>query len=250
LEDLAGIDQCRPSNRHLNLAKFIGFGQRGAVPVLCGHTFTVALAAVAEQSSRGRAVKVQRPQLIRRQRLSLHFKRSTESSAVEFELNHASISRVQVVRVAAWGPLLWQLGHKGLGRVLTQLNQRGFMQAMSPTARQQLRGLRIGHGALVLAGVAVDVWQMAKAVRRSVSMRSALPATAQAARSLTTWGAVWAGAELFGTGGALMGLELGPGVVITTAIGATVGGCVGFFAGDWVAQQVESLGIAQTEPSV
>lgn len=136
----------------------------------------------------------------------------------------------------AWGPLLLQMGYKGFGRALSQINTRGFAHALT---RERLVGLRIGHRALVAAGFVIEAWQMAQAVRRSVAQRSPRPATAQAARSLTTWGAVWAGVELFGTGGAMLGIPLGPAVVATTAIGATVGGCVGFFAGDWVARQIE-----------
>lgn len=138
--------------------------------------------------------------------------------------------------VHAWGPLLLQMGYKGFGRALSQISTRGFAQAVS---RERILGLRFGHHALVAVGVVVEAWQMAQAIKRSIVLRSARPATAQAARSLTTWGAVWAGVELFGTGGAMLGIELGPGVVISTAIGATVGGCVGFFASDWVARQIE-----------
>lgn len=139
--------------------------------------------------------------------------------------------------VHAWGPLLLHMGYKGFGRALSQISSHGFVQSVS---RHRLAGLRVGHHALVAAGFIIEAWQMARAIHRSVSLRSARPATAQAARSLTTWGAVWAGVELFGTGGALLGIELGPAVVVTTAIGATIGGCVGFFAGDWVARQIET----------
>lgn len=142
--------------------------------------------------------------------------------------------------VYAWGPLLLQMGYKGFGRALPQISSHGFMQTVPPWTRQRLAGLRLGHHVLMAAGFVIEAWQMARAIHRSVCQRSARPATAQAARSLTTWGAVWAGVELFGTGGALLGIELGPAVVVMTAIGATIGGCVGFVAGDWVARQVET----------
>ena len=65
------------------------------------------------------------------------------------------------------------------------------------------------------------------------------PAAAQATRSLTTWGAVWAGAELFGTGGALLGLEMGPGAAVTSGVGALMGGFVGLFASEWLARRID-----------
>lgn len=154
--------------------------------------------------------------------------------------NVAQLPSSDRAHVHAWGPLLLQMGYKGFGRALSHISSHGFVQTVSPWTRQRLAGLRLGHHALVAAGFVIEALQMARAIHRSVRLRSARPATAQAARSLTTWGAVWAGVELFGTGGALLGIELGPAVVVTTAIGATVGGCVGFFAGDWIAKQIES----------
>jgi hypothetical protein len=146
--------------------------------------------------------------------------------------------------------LLLHLGHEGLGRAIALMNGRGFVDRLIPLARPRAAlGLRIGQRALVMAGLVIDAWQVAKALQRSLAAKSARPVTAQAARSLTTWGAIWAGVELFGTGGALMGIELGPGVVVTSVLGATVGGCVGFFAGNWVAEQIDhpaSPGLSET----
>jgi hypothetical protein len=153
----------------------------------------------------------------------------------------AGLDRCFGSRVAASIPLLLHLGHKGLGRILAELSGRDFIGATSPLTRQRLGTLRIGHRALVAVGLFVDAWQLGKAIERSVLAKSARPATAQAARSLTTWGAVWAGVELFGSGGAVLGIELGPGVVVVSAVGAAVGGCVGFFAGDWLARQIETV---------
>jgi hypothetical protein len=184
--------------------------------------------------------------VVRQRRLSLKLGRShlTLESHTQVLCDEASEQSLNLARsftthAQAWGPLLLQMGQKGLGRALAQMNTRGFVQLVPTWTRQRISGLRIGHHAFVAVGFAVEAWQMVRAIRRCIRHRSTRPAAAQAVRSLTTWGAVWSGVELFGAGGALLGLELGPAVVVTTALGATVGGCVGFFAGDWVAQQIE-----------
>jgi hypothetical protein len=160
---------------------------------------------------------------------------------------HERLARIIQARGQSLVPLLLHLGHKGLGRAMAQMSECGFVTRLSPLTSQRLQHLRIGHRALVGAGLLLDTWQMVKAIQRSFATKSTRPAAAQAARSLTTWGAIWAGVELFGTGGALLGIELGPGVVVTTAAGATVGGCVGLFAGDWIAKQIEAVGHGQAE---
>lgn len=214
--------------------------------------FGVAFDTPVEQGSRGQTVKPEAQRnIVHRQRFKLKLGRSEVvlESKTTVPVNEAGESYVASSPVPqgglapftsphfqAWGPLLLQMGYKGFGRALSQINTRGFAHALT---RERILSLRLGHHALVAAGFVIEAWQMAQAVRRSVAQRSARPATAQAARSLTTWGAVWAGVELFGTGGAMLGIPLGPAVVVTTAIGATVGGCVGFFAGDWVARQIE-----------
>jgi hypothetical protein len=88
-------------------------------------------------------------------------------------------------------------------------------------------------------GIVSDAHQMSKAIGKSMTSGNVRPAAAQATRSLTTWGAVWAGAELFGTGGALLGLETGPGAAVTSGVGALMGGFVGLFASEWLARRIE-----------
>ena len=93
---------------------------------------------------------------------------------------------------------------------------------------------------LFALGIASDAWQLKQAIGRSIATKTLRPAAAQAMRSLTTWGAVWAGAELLGIGGALAGLETGPGVVVTSSVGAIVGGLLGLFASNWLVRRIES----------
>ena len=93
---------------------------------------------------------------------------------------------------------------------------------------------------MFVLGVASDAWQMKQAIDRSLAAGTFRPAAAQVTRSLTTWGSVWAGAELLGIGGAIVGIETGPGVVVTSGLGAIIGGFLGLFASNWLARKIES----------
>ncbi len=130
----------------------------------------------------------------------------------------------------ALAPMLFHGGKKGLGQVLGSVPLR---------TSEPLRALRFSSRALGAVGFAVEAWQMSQAVRRSIARQSARPATAQVARTVTRWSSAWAGAKLFGATGALLGVELGPGAVLTSALGATVGGCVGYVTGQWIARRVD-----------
>jgi outer membrane lipoprotein SlyB len=110
----------------------------------------------------------------------------------------------------------------------------------------EIQRARASGGLLFALGVATDAWQMKKAINRSFETGTVRPAAAQATRSLTTWGAVWAGAELLGLGGALLGIETGPGVVVTSSVGAIVGGCIGLFASDWLARKIDDVRLEVT----
>jgi len=113
----------------------------------------------------------------------------------------------------------------------------------------ELASSRASGSVLFAVGVAADAWRMKKAVGRSFEAKTVRPAAAEATRSLTTWGAAWAGAELLGIGGALAGLETGPGAIVTGGLGAVVGGCLGMFASDWLAYKIEHKPIS-AEPDV
>lgn len=72
----------------------------------------------------------------------------------------------------------------------------------------------------------------------SASDRPRLPLNRSA--RLGGWGGAWAGAELCGTAGAALGIETGPGAIVTGAVGGLIGGAAGFFGADWIAHLVDN----------
>ncbi len=139
----------------------------------------------------------------------------------------------------SWRLLFWPACQQGLAHLICLYSKDSLRCEALTRVTSGLRGARAPGHFLFALGVAADAHQMSKAIGRSVKSGTVRPAAAQATRSLTTWGAVWAGAELFGTGGALLGLETGPGAVVTSGVGALMGGFVGLFASEWLARRID-----------
>ncbi len=139
--------------------------------------------------------------------------------------------------------LIWPLCQQGLARIVCRFSADRSRCTAIARFTGEFTNPRASGGVVFALGVASDAWQMKKAIDRSVEAGTLRPAAAQATRSLTTWGAVWAGAELLGLGGALVGIETGPGVVVTSGIGAIVGGFIGLFASNWLARKIENAGL-------
>ena len=76
---------------------------------------------------------------------------------------------------------------------------------------------------------------MAQAGRDSVQKHSVRPIAAESIRQAGGWGGAFAGMRIGGIAGVAVGIELGPGDIITGAAGALVFGVAGYFSADWIA---------------
>jgi hypothetical protein len=141
---------------------------------------------------------------------------------------------------ADWASLLWPACQQGLTQLLCRYTRNAPGCETLTSITREARALRAPGQLLFALGLVADAHQIGKAISKSLKSGTARPAAAQATRSLANWSAVWAGAELFGTGGAWLGLATGPGAAVTTGVGALVGGCVGFFASEWIARRIEA----------
>ncbi len=147
-------------------------------------------------------------------------------------------NRARTNKYDAWGRLIWPIFQQGIARLVCRFSaDRSRCVALAKQA-SELPEPPASGGLLFAIGVVSDAWQMKQAISHSIVAGSFRPAAAQATRSLTIWGSVWAGAEVLGLCGALAGIETGPGVVITTGVGAIVGGFLGLFAGDWLVRKI------------
>ncbi len=138
-----------------------------------------------------------------------------------------------------WPWLLWPACQKGLASLVCKYTKNSSTCETLARFTGEFRTLRVPGQLLFALGLISDARQIGEAIGRSFKSRTLRPAAAQATRSFTSWSAVWAGAELFGTGGALLGIATGPGAAVTSGVGALIGGYVGLVASDWVARRIE-----------
>ncbi|HEY0263035.1 MAG TPA: LysM domain-containing protein [Granulicella sp.] len=104
----------------------------------------------------------------------------------------------------------------------------------SSAAMAATRGLQVVEG----VGIALTIYDMGKATQMSVQQHSVAPVAKETVRQAGGWGGAWAGAEIGGAAGGLLGIETGPGAIITGAVGAFIFGTAGFFGADWAVRKI------------
>lgn len=87
-------------------------------------------------------------------------------------------------------------------------------------------------------GIVLTAYDLAQASRESYNIGSAKPITAEVVRQAGGWGMAAAGFKVGGVVGAALGIETGPGAILTGAIGGIVFGTAGYFGADWVADHI------------
>lgn len=97
------------------------------------------------------------------------------------------------------------------------------------------RGMQFVAG----VGIVLTIYDLEQASVVSYRTQSARPIAAATVRQVGGWSGAWAGAELLGAGGAAVGIETGPGALVTGAVGAVVGGVLGYFGADIIARHIE-----------
>lgn len=102
--------------------------------------------------------------------------------------------------------------------------------AMSAT--RALQGVEI-------IGFVMSAVSLEHATERSFDQHSVRPLAAETVRQAGGWAAAWAGMKLGALGGAAVGIESGPGAVVTAAAGGIVGGVIGYFGFGWIADHIE-----------
>jgi hypothetical protein len=97
------------------------------------------------------------------------------------------------------------------------------------------RGLRFVQA----VGMVLTVYEVSKATVKSVEQSSPKPIIAEGIRQVGGWGMALAGMKIGGIAGAAVGIETGPGAILTGAAGALIFGTAGYFGADWVADMID-----------
>lgn len=106
------------------------------------------------------------------------------------------------------------------------------------------RGLGLSLGIVKYArviqvvGIGFTAYDIGVASGQSFSTRSIRPIEKEVVRQIGGWGGAIAGMKMGASAGALVGLETGPGTVITGLIGGIVFGAIGYFGGAVVADEL------------
>lgn len=87
-------------------------------------------------------------------------------------------------------------------------------------------------------GIAFTAYDLTTASQESIRIGNAKPISAEVIRQAGGWGAAWAGFKVGGVAGAALGIETGPGALISGLIGGIVVGAAGYFGADWVADHI------------
>lgn len=93
---------------------------------------------------------------------------------------------------------------------------------------------RVGR-AVQLFGIVFTAYDLSVATEQSIKTKSMAPIGAEVIRQSGGWGAGVMGLQIGSMVGASLGIETGPGAIITEAIGGIIFGAAGYFGADWVA---------------
>jgi len=96
------------------------------------------------------------------------------------------------------------------------------------------RGLRYVQA----IGFAITAYDISMATKISIETKSAKPITAETIRQAGGWGSAVTGMKIGGMLGAAVGIETGPGAIVTGAVGAFIFGAAGYFGADWIADYI------------
>ncbi len=88
-------------------------------------------------------------------------------------------------------------------------------------------------------GIVLTIYDLDQAEVRSVQAHSMRPFAAEAICQSGGWGRALVGMRLGAAGGAMIGIETGPGALATGAIGGFIGGVIGFFGAGMVASVID-----------
>ncbi len=96
------------------------------------------------------------------------------------------------------------------------------------------RGLQFVQG----VGIVVSTYDLSLAACESNRVGSVKPFAAESVRQVGGWGGATLGMRVGFSAGAAVGIELGPGAILTGAIGGLIGGAVGYFGSNWIAEYI------------
>ena len=103
------------------------------------------------------------------------------------------------------------------------------------------KGITHGLQFVSAVGIVFSGYDLTLATQRSVKEQTIKPIAAETVRQLGGWGAAWAGIQIGASAGALVGIETGPGAVLTSTAGGLFFGISGYLGANWIADYIENF---------
>ncbi len=110
-----------------------------------------------------------------------------------------------------------------------------FTPASLKTATRWVQAGRV----VQVVGIVLTAYDLEQATEKSFKAKSVKPISAEVIRQAGGWGGAVAGFKLGGMAGAALGIETGPGAIITGLVGGIIVGGAGYFGADWVADHID-----------
>lgn len=92
---------------------------------------------------------------------------------------------------------------------------------------------------LQVVGIVFTAYDLEQATEKSFQAKSVKPISAEVIRQAGGWGGAVAGFKIGGLAGAAVGIETGPGAILTGLVGGIICGTAGYFGADWIADHID-----------
>jgi LysM domain len=144
-------------------------------------------------------------------------------------------------RIAAKGARAVDQAHVDRIKQLVMADREVLLKGSVPATAVKGVGAMAATRALQgvqIVGFAMTAVNLTHAAEQSVNERSVKPIAAESVRQVGGWASAWVGIKLGAAGGAMVGIETGPGALVTAAVGSIVFGVAGYFGFDWIADHI------------
>jgi hypothetical protein len=132
--------------------------------------------------------------------------------------------------------------------VMTEVEGEVLLEGRVPaSAVKSARSMMVTRGLrfVQVVGVVVTVYDLGNATVESIHQDSPKPLVKEAARQTGGWAGGWVGMKLGCMAGGALGIETGPGAVISCGVGGLIFGAAGFYGASWLVDYIDSSPGAQ-----
>lgn len=103
----------------------------------------------------------------------------------------------------------------------------------TPQSFETVKKIAIAARVLQVTAIAITAYDLTVATDKSFKAKSIVPISRELIKQAGGWGGAWARFKIGALAGGAIGIETGPGAVISGAVGGIVFGVAGYWGADW-----------------